>query len=122
MQTGGRRPRRPRVRRVAGLVRLGVGGGLVDVRRQRRLSGGRALEPQLPPALAEWLDQLDRAQPLPGAQLPRGAREPLPRAVRAESFDEEHLPLPPPPALEPQPGPPATPAPPPPPPARPPPP
>ena len=50
-----------------GLVALGVGERLHDVRRQRRLAGGRALEPDEPAALPPVLDELDLAEAHPRA-------------------------------------------------------
>ena len=49
---------------VDGLVALGIGERLVDVRRQRHLAGRLPLEPDEPAAAAEGLHQLDRAEPL----------------------------------------------------------
>ena len=63
---------------------------LVDVRRQRRLAVGLAVEPDAPAPLAERLEQLDRPEPLARPQPPRRPRERLPDAV-AERLEEQHL-------------------------------
>ena len=76
---------------VDGLIALRVVERLGDVRRQRGLPGRLALEPQPPAPFAERLDQLDRAQPLPGFQLSRGTREPLPEPVRPQPLEQQYL-------------------------------
>ena len=65
---------------------------------------GLALQPQAPAALAERLQQLDRAEPLPGPQLARGTGEPFPGPVLAEPLEQQHLRLAAARPLEPQPG------------------
>ena len=61
VQTGGRRGSRALLARVDGLVPLGIGERLGDVRRQRRLPGRLAAQPHAPAALAQMLEQLHRA-------------------------------------------------------------
>jgi hypothetical protein len=63
---------------------------LADVRRERRLAGGLALEPDEPAPVRERLDELDRAEPLTDAKTARGADERLPQAA-VDLLDEEHL-------------------------------
>ena len=74
----------------------------MDVRRQRGLTVGLALEAHAPAALAERLEQLHAAEPLPGAQPPRRAGERLPDAV-LDALEQQHLGLSP--ARPPQPQP-----------------
>ena len=54
----------PGVRGVDGLIPLRLRQGLVDVRRQRWLAVGLAVEPDPPASLAERLEELDRPEPL----------------------------------------------------------
>src|SRR5215211_2771062 len=75
---------------VDGLVALRVDERLRDVRRQRRLPAGLAVEPDEPAARAEVLDELDGAVAAPGAQPPRGSRERLPETV-ADLLEQQHL-------------------------------
>ena len=102
VQAGGRRRSRALVSRVDGLVALRILQRLGNVRRQRRLARRLALQPQPPAALAQRLEQLDRAEPLPGLEFARRAREPLPGAVLAKPLQQEHLGGAPTRALEPQ--------------------
>ena len=81
----------PSALRVDRLVALRVGERLGDVRRQRRLARGLALQAQPPAPLAQVLDQLDRAQSLPGPQLLRRTREPLPLPLSVQRLNEENL-------------------------------
>ena len=90
VQAGGRRRGRAHRARVDGLVAGGIGERLRDVRRQRRLARGLALETEAPAPLAEVLDQLDRPVPAAGPQPPRRPRERLPRPV-VESLEQEQL-------------------------------
>ena len=78
MQAGGRRSRGTDRVSVHGLIALGLGERLVDVRRKRRLPGRLAVELEDPPALPERLDELDGAEPLTGAEATRRAGERLP--------------------------------------------
>src|SRR5213080_4020236 len=57
-----------RLERIHGLVALGIGEWLGDVRRQRRLPGGLAVQAQAPSSLADVLQQLDRPVALTGSQ------------------------------------------------------
>ena len=77
-------------RRVHRLVALGIEKRLRDVRRQRRLSGRLADEPQPPTALAEMLAELDRSVALAGTQAARRPRQPLPLPA-LEPLEQEHL-------------------------------
>ena len=96
---GGRRRRRAGIARVDGLVALGVGGRLVDVRRQRQLAVRLALEPHDPPPLPERLDELDGrrgagvASSLARAEAARRSRERLPEVRPSRRSSEEHLDL-----------------------------
>ena len=79
VEPGGRRGGRAGLVGVDRLVAPGVGERLRDVRRQRRLAGRLAVEPQQPAALAEVLEQLDRPVAPTGAEPPRRPRERPPR-------------------------------------------
>ena len=104
VQAGRRRCGRAIASRVDRLVALRVLERLGDVGRERSLSGERALEPQAPAALAERLQELDRAEPLARPELARGSGETFPGSVLAQALQEQHLRLTAAWALEPQPG------------------
>jgi hypothetical protein len=88
------------VRRIDRLVALWIVERLGDIRREGRLSGRLALEPQAPAAFAERLQELDRAEPLTCTQLPRRPSQALPLVVAIQALEEQHLGLSP--ALAPQ--------------------
>src|SRR5439155_12463815 len=71
VQAGGGRRRRTLLARVHRLVALRIGERLDDVRRERRDTCGLALDAHAPAALAEMLEQLDRAVPPAGAEPAR---------------------------------------------------
>jgi hypothetical protein len=76
---------------VHGLVAARIGERLADVRRQRRLAGRLALEPEKPAAVAEMLDELDGSQPLTRPEPARRASETVPQPVGGDLFEEENL-------------------------------
>ena len=88
VESGGRRRCRARDVRVDGLVALRVGERLRDVRGKRRLPCRLPVEPDTPPALAEVLEQLDRAVAAAGLQAPRRPRERLPEPL-ADALEQE---------------------------------
>ena len=90
VQARRRRRRRAGVGGVDGLVAARLGERLVDVRRQRRLAGGLAVEADAPASVAERLEQLDRPESLTRPQPPRRARERFPDPA-TERFEEQHL-------------------------------
>ena len=79
VQPGSRRRGRAGLVRIDGLVPGRVGERLGDVRRQRRFAVGLAVEPDAPAALAQVLEQLDRA-------VPTACLEPAGRARKCEPF------------------------------------
>ena len=80
----------PGLARVDRLVAGGIAERLRDVRRQRRLARGLAVEAEAPTALAEMLEQLDRPVPAAGTQPARGPCERLPGPV-VEPLEQQHL-------------------------------
>ena len=116
VEPGGRRRGRARVARVDRLVALRVGQRLGDVRRERRLAVGLAVEPDEPASAAERLDELDRRRaacprrnfadgrasasqtPSPAgsrsstsAAPPPGRSQPQPRRDHARVVDDDEL-------------------------------
>jgi len=80
VQPGRRGRRGAGLARVDGLVPLRVVEGLADVRRERRLAAGLALEPEEPTAAPEVLHEHDLAQALARTQTTSRANEGLPQA------------------------------------------
>ena len=93
VQAGGGRGRRPGLARVHRLVAAGILERLSDVRRQRRLAGGLAVQSQPPAPFAEMLEQLHRAVAATRLEAARRPREAFPEPILVETLEEQHLAL-----------------------------
>ena len=91
VQAGRRRRRRALLARVDGLVALGVGERLRDVRRQRRLPGRLAAQPHAPAPLAEMLEQLDRPVARARRAAAASAARAPPRRPVPDLLQQQHL-------------------------------
>ena len=91
VQAGGRRGGRALRGAVHRLVALGICERLVDVRRQRHLAVGLALDLDEPAPVTPGLAQPHRSHDLAGAKAPRRTHERLPGSVVVHALDEEHL-------------------------------
>ena len=93
VQAGGGRGRRPGLARVHRLVAAGIRERLRDVRRQRRLAGGLAVQSQPPPSFAEMLEQLHRAVAATRLETARRPCETFPEPVLVETLEQQYLAL-----------------------------
>ena len=93
VQAGRRRRGRAGVARIDGLVARRVVERLGDVRRQRRLAGRLAVQPEPPPSFSVVLEQLDRSVSAPRPQTPGRPRQTFPEPVVVEPLQQQYLAL-----------------------------